>query len=178
MGQAMAAHVLCTVAGQPFNAEPVPPMSLKAGGKLAQQLSRKERDVFKNPNIVVDREDIAFICMHIWRGKCAVTGERMERIPIEVRATDPPTHRPTVRTKGTRAHATHRPFLPLQVTRWRVDRGDGLDNYVLLKRQLAKDLDEKGVEALPAAAVAKIDEVLAPFRDLYTPPLGKCSSSN
>jgi len=137
MGQAMASFVLCTLAKQPFKPEPVAPMSIKARHKMAQHLTNRELKTFGNVKCVVDKEDVEFIVTELWSAKCAATGERAERVPVEI-------------------------------TRWRQERGDGLDNFVLLQAHLAKKLDAAGSPealvreggALDSEAVKRIDAVL------------------
>mmetsp|Transcript_6360 Transcript_6360/g.8222 ORF Transcript_6360/g.8222 Transcript_6360/m.8222 type:complete len:430 (+) Transcript_6360:14-1303(+) len=84
MGQAMASYVLCALAKQPFVPEPVAPMSIKARHKFAQHLSNREKKEFGNKDCVVDREDIEFIVSEFWHAKCAITGARSERVPMEI----------------------------------------------------------------------------------------------
>jgi hypothetical protein len=76
--------------------------------------------------------------------------------------------------------------VPVEITRWRRENGDGLDNYVLLQTFLAKRLDEAGaaaaaaeaaggpkggggpesVEGLSGEAIARIDSILAQVRHI------------
>ena len=55
----------------------------------------------------------------------------------------------------------------MEITRWRRDRGDRLDNYVLLTSHLAKKLDDCGPDGpegiFAADVVARIDRTLAKF---------------
>ena len=62
----------------------------------------------------------------------------------------------------------------MEITRWRAEKGDGLDNYVLLSSHLAKKLDAApasspggagGPEALfEADVVRRVDAHLAAFK--------------
>jgi hypothetical protein len=58
--------------------------------------------------------------------------------------------------------------VPMEVTRWRRELGDRLDNYVLLQNHLAQRLDKaqgpEGVAGLEPDAIARIDATLARFR--------------
>ena len=56
-----------------------------------------------------------------------------------------------------------------EITRWRRERGDVLNNYVPLPPKLCDELDQKGVEAFPPEVVQRIDAHLATFGDV---PLG------
>jgi len=62
--------------------------------------------------------------------------------------------------------------VPMEITRWRRERGDRLDNYVLLAAHLAKRLDEagspeacKGIGDREDGAIARVDATLAHYAD-------------
>uniref|UniRef100_A0A7S2SSC0 THIF-type NAD/FAD binding fold domain-containing protein n=1 Tax=Rhizochromulina marina TaxID=1034831 RepID=A0A7S2SSC0_9STRA len=84
MGQAMAAFVLCDVAGKPFRPEPVAGLSSKSKLKFLQHLKNREIEVFGNRQPVADKDDVDFLVTELWRSKCAVTLERLERQPMVI----------------------------------------------------------------------------------------------
>ena len=83
MGQSMASFVLCALAEQPLRPEPVPRMSQKTRHKYYQALRQRELATHGKAAQAAcpDHDLIEFAVQYVWRGRCAVTGERNERFP-------------------------------------------------------------------------------------------------
>eukprot|EP00617_Octactis_speculum_P027511 CAMPEP_0185771888 /NCGR_PEP_ID=MMETSP1174-20130828/65731_1 /TAXON_ID=35687 /ORGANISM="Dictyocha speculum, Strain CCMP1381" /LENGTH=435 /DNA_ID=CAMNT_0028457899 /DNA_START=8 /DNA_END=1315 /DNA_ORIENTATION=+ len=133
MGQSIAAHVLCTLAGKPFNPQAVPSLSHKATTKMLQKFQRREKRVYEEEKFLFDHEDVDFIVSTMWRSKTSDTLERMER-------------------------SSH-----VEITRWRREKGPVLNNYVLLRSEECAKLEEQGVSFFSEDVVRRIDAHLASF---------------
>lgn len=132
-GQSMAAYVLCDLANQKFTPEAIARLSRDQRNKLHQKLQQRERDLFKDGKIDIEKDEIEYIYQEIWRGRSAVSGAR----------------------QGGRER--------LYLSRWRKERPLQPDNIVFLTTKELTEMDTKGIEAFGDDAIARIDAHLAGF---------------
>jgi len=135
-GQALAAFVLCELAGKPFKPQPGPRLTTKLVHKMQQALRNREIKVFNNPNPDIDAALVEFIVCHIWRQRCAITGNRLGG-----------------------------PYQLLVLTRWDRNKGLLPNNLVLLMPAEAKKLEEIGHQAFSQSIVANISHRLDCFEE-------------
>jgi tRNA A37 threonylcarbamoyladenosine dehydratase len=120
-GQAAAAHVLCRLAGAPFDGEPLALLTAPQYQRACDRLAARERRRFgSEEGVAVDRDDVVYLLRELWRGYSARLGER-GRVAAAV--------------GGTRG--LMRSTAGLEFTRWDASRPATLDNLVLLTAEEA-----------------------------------------
>mmetsp|Transcript_2347 Transcript_2347/g.3470 ORF Transcript_2347/g.3470 Transcript_2347/m.3470 type:complete len:334 (+) Transcript_2347:444-1445(+) len=127
MGQAMAAHVLCNLAGKPFEPLAAPRITSSVKHKMYQHLRNREQRVFGTKDLsCLDGDLVEHMVTQVWRSRCAVTGRRIG---------------------GTQL---------LALTRWEKEKGLLPNNLVLLSPKEADRLDAEGTGAFPPEVCQKI----------------------
>jgi tRNA A37 threonylcarbamoyladenosine dehydratase len=120
-GQAAAAHVLCRLAGAPFDGEPLALYTSAQYSRAEDRLADRERRRFgTTEGVSVDHDDVVYLMRELWRGYSARLGEK-GRVAAAV--------------GGTRG--LMRATAGLEFTRWDASRPATLDNLVLLTSEEA-----------------------------------------
>lgn len=76
-GMAAAAHILCELARQPFDGEPILYLTEKQYDRAVERLIAREEAAFGDADgVAVDRDDVVYLLRELWRGFSA----RSERV--------------------------------------------------------------------------------------------------
>ncbi|KAL3151503.1 hypothetical protein ABBQ38_012502 [Trebouxia sp. C0009 RCD-2024] len=126
-GMAAASHILCQLAGQPFNPEPIVEITEQQyETQMARLLEREETKYGGTQGVAVDYSDVVYLVRDIWRG---VSSHAL----------------------GVQQPGLHRGFnrstANLVLARWDADKAAEVDNLVLMTFQEADRHESSGARS-------------------------------
>lgn len=126
-GMAAASHILCQLAEQPFNPEPIMEITIPQYETQISRLLEHEETKFGNTDgVTVDYNDVVYLVRDVWRGVSA--------------------HALGVQEPGLQ-RGFNRSTAKLVLTRWNASNAAGVDNLVLMTFEQADQHDEGGESA-------------------------------
>ncbi|DBB11804.1 TPA: hypothetical protein ACH3X3_005959 [Trebouxia sp. C0006] len=126
-GMAAASHILCQLAEQPFNPEPIMEITVPQYETQVSRLLEREETRFGNTDgVTVDYDDVVYVVRDVWRGVSA--------------------HALGVQEPGLQ-RGFNRSTARLVLTRWDASKPAGVDNLVLMTFEQADQHDEGGAAA-------------------------------